>query len=326
PSRRITNQHWESLVSTSDEWIQKNIGIRERSRIGPEETTTDMGVHSAKLAIETAGVDPASIDFILCATNSQDDLWPSTAAKIQERLGIKTTSLDLQAGCSGWLFGVRLGTSLLGSGQAKRVLVVGSDALTRFLNYYDRDNMLFGDGSGSCILDLDPSYTARRLPVPIFDTGTLPSRAMALETIYTEKENAMEKYLAREDMSLANRPIPSMEGRTAMKYALTKTKESIASVLSQARAMGIEKEDIALYAPHQTNALVVQSLCEFAGFPIEKIPYTLDKYGGISTAGIPTGLYEHYRAGKLKKGDLVLSSAYGAGFTYGAMIFEWGVD
>ena len=90
------------------------------------------------------------------------------------------------------------------------MLVVGSDALTRFLNYYDRDNMLFGDGSGSCILDLDPSYSARRLPVPIFDTGTLPSRAMALETIYTEKENAMEKYLARADMSLANRPIPSM--------------------------------------------------------------------------------------------------------------------
>jgi 3-oxoacyl-[acyl-carrier-protein] synthase-3 len=322
PARRITNRHWEELTSTTDEWIQKNVGIIERSRIGADQTTADMGAAASLEALAMAGVEPAELDQILCATNSQDDLWPSTASKIQEKIGaVRATSMDLQAGCSGWVFAMRQAQAMLLTGEAEKVLVVGSDALSRFLNYYDRDNLLFGDGSGACVLT---KAADRRLPRILFETGTVPSRALSLETIYTESQNAMEFYLERRDMSTAKRPRPFMDGRLSLKLALTKCKESMEGVLALAKKHGIEKSDIAHYVPHQTNIHVLKALADFLGFPMEKIHVILTKYGGISTASIPAALSEMNRANKLRPGDLILSSVYGAGFTHGAMIYEWG--
>lgn len=323
PERRTTNEHWEKLARTSSDWILRNVGIRERSRIGANETTADMGAAASKAALTMAGISADKIDWILCGTNSQDDLWPSTASKIQDQIGAtNAASMDLQAGCSGWVFGMRQAQGLLLSGEASCVLVVGSDALSRFLNYYDRDNLLFGDGAGAAVLTL--SKDSRRLSRMLFSTGTVPSRALALETIYTESQNAMEFYLEGRDMSTANRPKPSMDGRLSLKLALTKCKESMSNVLDQAKKIGIEKSDIAYYVPHQTNMLILKALAEFIEFPMEKVEVIVDKYGGISTASIPTALSEMNAAGKLKPGDLILSSVYGAGFTYGAMLYEWG--
>lgn len=323
PERRITNDHWEKLAQTSSEWILKNVGIHERSRIGANETTSDMGAAASRQALAMAGISADRVDWILCGTNSQDDLWPSTASKIQEQIGaINAASMDLQAGCSGWVFGMRQAQGLLLSGEASCVLVVGSDALSRFLNYYDRDNLLFGDGAGAAVLILSPD--PKRLKRILFSTGTVPSRALALETIYTESQNAMEFYLDGRDMSTAARPKPSMDGRLSLKLALTKCKESMTRVLEEAKTIGIDKKDITYYVPHQTNALILKALADFLEFPMERVEVIVDKYGGISTASIPTALSEMNTAGKLKKGDLILSSVYGAGFTYGAMLYEWG--
>lgn len=322
PGRRITNRHWEQLTNTTDDWIQKNVGIIERSRIEADQTTADMGAVAARQALEMAEIEAKDLDQILCATNSQDDLWPSTASKIQEKIGaLNAASMDLQAGCSGWVFAMRQAQAMILAGEARHILVVGSDALSRFLNYYDRDNLLFGDGSGACVLT--PAED-RRLPRILFHTGTVPSRALSLETIYTEEQNAMEYYLERRDMSTVKRPRPFMDGRLSLKLALTRCKESMEGVLNLAKQHGIAKSDIAHYVPHQTNIHVLGALAEFLEFPLEKVHVILKKYGGISTASIPTALSEMNREGRLKKGDLILSSVYGAGFTYGAMIYEWG--
>ncbi len=322
PARRITNRHWEELTDTSDEWIQKNVGIIERSRIDADQTTADMGAAASVQALAMAGVKPEELDLVICATNSQDDLWPSTASKIQDKIGAgAATSVDLQAGCSGWVFGMRQAQAMVLSGEASKVLVVGSDALSRFLNYYDRNNLLFGDGSGACVVT---QAEERRLPRILFHTGTVPSRALSLETIYTESQNAMEFYLERRDMSIAERPRPFMDGRLSLKLALTKCKESMEGALALAKNYGISKSDIAHYVPHQTNIHVLRALADFVEFPMEKIHVILTKYGGISTASIPAALSEMNREGRLKKGDLILSSVYGAGFTHGAMIYEWG--
>ena len=325
PTRRITNQQWEKLVPTTDLWIQENIGIKERSRIEADRTTTDMGEESAKLALEMAGVKGEEIDFIICATNSQDHLYPSTASKIQTRLGAKkASSLDVQAGCTGWLFAMRLGTSLVQSGESKNVLVIGSDALSRALNFNDRSTVLFGDGSGSALLQADSNPdSSKKLTSPLFYTGTEPSLAMQQPTIYQEQFNALEDYLAGKDMDHLKRPLPSMDGKASLKLALTKSREAIDAIFTKAAEFGIKQSDLNAYIPHQTNVHVIKALCEHTGFPFEKIPFTLEKYGGISTAGLPTGLCEHLKNGFLKKGDLVLCTGYGAGFTYGAMLFYW---
>lgn len=329
PARRISNQDWERLVDTTDEWIRKNIGIGERSRIGVDETTADMGHAAAKIALEQAALPADRLDFVICATNSQDDNFPATASKIQDLLGVKNaTAFDLQAGCTGWLYGMRLATGLLQSGQAGNVLVVGTDALSRALNFHDRSTTLFGDGSGAAVLCTGPpadspadDAQSKRLPAPLFFTHCEPSYAMRQPSIYREELNRMEDFQDGKDMSTVERPIPSMQGKVSMKLALQNTRRAMDEVLRMARERGLERFDV--FVPHQTNIHIIKALCEHAGVDFADIPYTLEKYGGISTAGIPTGIYEHHRAGKIKPGDLILTCGYGAGFTTGAMLFEW---
>lgn len=324
PPRRVTNSDIEKVTDTTDSWMRENVGIIERSRIAPDETTTDMGVKSSRIALETAGISAKELDFIICGTNTQDHLYPSTASKIQAKLGaVGATTMDVQAGCTGWLFSMRLAAGLVRGGQAHRILVVGTDALSRAMNYYDRSSALFGDGSGAAVLVRgEPGKTPLD---PLFATITTPSLALEQGTFCNEEDNAFENYLAKKDMTMTRKPAPRMDGRVSLKLALTDTRAMIDKVFAQASSLGITKSDVDMFVPHQTNVHVVKALCEHAEFPFEKIPYTLDKYGGISTAGMPTGLYEHYRAGKIKKGDLVLCAGYGAGFTSGAMLFRWNV-
>ena len=325
PTRRITNQHWEELVDTSDQWIRENLGIRERARIEADRTPTDLGVAASRRALEMSGLPAGELDFVLCATNSQADLFPSTASRIQEQIGAhRATAMDIQAGCTGWIYGMQLAGALVRSGEAGRVLIVGAEALTRSLNLYDRSSSLFGDGSGACIVEHKPNREPRRLQSIVAVTRTIPSMAMHHPTIYSEKENALELYLAREDLTTVQRPLPVMDGKASLKLALTRTLEVVDEVLAKAsETYGIERGDIAHFIPHQTNVHIVRRFCEHVGHAFEKIPYTLEKYGGISTAGIPTGLAEHVAAGHIQTGDLILACGYGAGCTVGAMIMEW---
>ena len=325
PERRITNQHWEKLTETSDAWIRENTGIGERSRVEPGMTTVDMGARAATVALASAGLAPSDLDRVICATNTQGFLYPSTASQIQGRIGAgNAAAMDLQAGCTGWLYGFYLSSGLLEAERSGPILLVGTDALSLALNMYDRSSLLFGDGAGAAVLL--PGSPPDRLARPLFSLRTVPSMAMQQATIVDETRNRFEDYLEGRDMSLVQRPLPSMDGKTSLRLALTETRACLDEVLEQARTLGIDRADVDVFIPHQTNAKVVRALAEHVSYPPEKVPAVLERYGGISTAGIPTALFEHHRAGHIRKGDLVLCCGYGAGFTAAAVLFSWGCD
>ena len=324
PSRRITNAHWEQLADTTDAWIRENTGIGERSRVDPGMTTVDMGVRAAEVALASSGISATDLDRVICATNTQGFLYPSTASQIQDRIGATSAAaMDLQAGCTGWLYGFYLATGLLEAERSGPILLVGTDALTLALSMYDRSSLLFGDGAGAAVLL--PGPPAERLPRPLFSLRTAPSMAMQQPTILDESRNRFEDYLEKKDMSHVSRPSPSMDGKASLRLALNETRACLDDVLTQAEALGIGRADVDVFVPHQTNAKVVNALAAHVGFPQGKIPHILEKYGGISTAGIPTALFEHHRAGLIHTGDLVLCCGYGAGFTAAAVLFAWGV-
>ncbi len=324
PARRITNQHWESLVDTTDAWIRENIGIVERSRVEPGMTTVDMGIRAARRALESAGIEPGRLDRIVCATNTQGYLYPSTASQIQEQLGAHSaSSLDVQAGCTGWLYALQLATALIEADRCGPILVVGTDALSLALNMYDRNSLLFGDAAGAAVLVAGPAHP--RLPRPIFSQRTTPSMAMRQPTVVDEERNRFEDYLEGRDMRSVSRPLPHMDGRTSLRLALQDTRACLDDVLTEAASLGITTADIDVFVPHQTNAKVRQALCDHIGYPVEKVPPILERFGGISTAGIPTALFELHEAGNIRPGDLVLACGYGAGFTSAATLFAWNV-
>lgn len=336
PPRRLTNAEVESFTDTTAAWIETNVGIKTRSRIGETQTLADLGAGATNKALKMAGVAADEIDFILCATNSQDDIFPSTASKIQKAIGAAgATAMDLQAGCTGWLYGMRMGTALVQSGQARRVLVVGVESLIRSLYLYDRNSSLFGDAAGATILTNRETNTETNTTTntatsaegeiftPIFVTHTTPSFALHHPAIHREELNRVEDYVAGKDMTNVTRPRAVMDGKASMKLALTTVTKAIDDVLEVASRHGIGRDDIDVFMPHQTNIHVIKKFCQHLNYPFEDVPLILDKYGCVSTASIPTGLFEHHAAGRIKPGDLVLCAGYGAGWTAGAMLFRW---
>ncbi|MCR9143185.1 MAG: ketoacyl-ACP synthase III [bacterium] len=333
PPRQLTNAEVESFTDSSAAWIEANVGIKTRSRIGATQTLSDLGAAAGAKALTMAGVQAAQIDFILCATNSQDDIFPSTASKIQKALGADgATAMDLQAGCTGWLYGMRLGTALVQSGQARRVLVVGVESLIRSLYLYDRNSALFGDAAGATLIttaacenDHQTQDQSRESFAPIFSTHTTPSFALHHPAIHREELNRVEDYVAGKNMDQVTRPKPVMDGRASMKLALTSVTHAIDDVFAQAQQFGIGPKDLQVFMPHQTNIHIIKKFCEYLDYPFEDVPLILDKYGCVSTASIPTGLFEHHAAARIRPGDLVLCAGYGAGWTAGALLFRWDI-
>ncbi len=336
PSRRITNQDWYELAGSDDswfKWIIESSGIVERSRIEPESTIADMGVKASLKALTLTNCNnPESIDLIICATSTPDAVLPSTASKIQSKLSaVNATSFDINASCAGWLFGMRTAVAMIQSKQAEKVLVVGTEAHSRIVNFYDRTNIIFGDAAGAAILER--GHTKKRsnqklqkkdLTSPIFSTGTIPSLSIQLPTIFREQYNSMEEYIAHNDMGQIERPLPEINGKVVRQLAF-QSKKSMDRVMKMAREFDITIGDIDMFVPHQTTISMVQDFCDHISYPFEKIPYTLDKYGSIGSASIPVSISEHFVNGKIQKGDLILCHTFGAGFTYGSMLFEWGI-
>lgn len=339
PPRRLSNAQIESFTDTTAAWIETNAGIRTRSRIGADQSLAELGAAAARKALAMAEIPPADIDFILCATNSQDDIFPSTASKIQAALGADAaTSLDVQAGCTGWLYGMRMGTALVQSGQARRVLVVGVESLLRSLYLYDRNSALFGDAAGATVITVESSgasdsnqssgagESVSEAVLPLFVTHTTPSFALHHPAIHREELNRVEDYAAGKDMGTVPRPLPVMDGRASMKLALTTVEKCLDDLFALAeRQAGIRRSDVAVFMPHQTNIHIIKKFCELLEYPFENVPLILDKYGCVSTASIPTGLSEWHAAGRIQPGDLVLCAGYGAGWTVGATLFRWDV-
>ncbi len=298
PKKVLTNFDLEKMVDTSDEWITTRTGIKERRIADTSETVSDMAVKSAISAMEEADITPEDIDAIIVATLSPENQFPSTACLVQEKLGIrKAFAFDISAACSGFLFGLEVGWSLIKAGRVRKVLLIGAEKISSIVNWKDRSTcVLFGDGSASAILS-NSEDNSDILALKIYSDGSM------WHLLYAPLCGHI-----------------NMKGRELFKVAVRSMEEACREVMNIA---GVSSEDIDLVVPHQANIRIINSLAEKLDIPKEKVFTNIHKYGNTSAASIPIALYEAFKEGKLKRGDIVLLTAMGGGLTWGATILRF---
>lgn len=313
PDEVLTNQHFESYLDTSDDWIVSRTGIRERRRAAPDETTSTMAVKASRLAIEDAGLAVGDIDVIICATATGDCQFPATAAFIQAALGAEgVPAFDISAACAGFMYGAINAAGLLASGVYECALVIGAETLTRCADAQDRATaILFGDGAGAAVL---ARSTSPDHAILYHDLGCDGTRA---ELIWIPAGGSR---LPTSEKTVAERlQFMRMRGREVYKFAVMKMQELIDRTLE---ATNLTPDDLKLVIPHQSNLRIIESVRQRLELPREKIAVNIDRYGNTSAASVIISLDEGRRDGTLKPGDLVLLVAIGAGLTWGTMLIR----
>jgi 3-oxoacyl-[acyl-carrier-protein] synthase-3 len=310
PSRVVTNAELSRKVDTSDEWITQRTGIRERRIAADGETTSDMGIKAALAALAAAGVDAQSIDLIVLATSTPDNTFPASAVAIQAGLGItQGAAFDLQAVCSGFVYGLATADGLLHSGAFKRALVIGSETFSRLLDWTDRTTcVLFGDGAGAVVLE---SQT---------QPGTREDRGILTSHLRSDGRYRSKLYVDGGPSSTGTVGHLRMEGRAVFKHAVAMISDAIEQALA---ATGYRAEDIDWFVPHQANKRIIDDSARKLGIPPERVILTVEKHGNTSAASIPLALSVGVADGRIKRGNLVLMEAMGGGFTWGATLVRW---
>ena len=315
PQRVLTNEDLEKIVETSDEWITRRTGIKERriARKEAGESTTDLGTRAARAAIEMADVSPDQIDTIVVGTVTADHLFPSAACMIQKELEANNAAAyDLSAGCSGFIYGLEAANNSIRQGTADTVLVVGTERLSSIINWQDRGTcVLLGDGAGAVVLRKADAKGG------VLSTHT-QSDGRYWDLLCSKEGN---DYLPETLPDVSLRPYHlTMEGNRLFKQAVS----SMAGMAEKALAQnGLTRDDIHLVVPHQANLRILQAVAEKIGMPMEKFFTNLEKYGNTSSASIPIALDEAHRSGLLSPGDHILLVSFGAGLTWGASILQW---
>jgi 3-oxoacyl-[acyl-carrier-protein] synthase-3 len=310
PSRVLANAELSRMVDTSDEWIIQRTGIRERHIAAEGETTSDMALAAARAALAAAGVPAQSIDLIVLATSTPDNTFPAAAVSVQAGLGITHgAAFDLQAVCSGFVFGLATIDGLLKTGAFKRALVIGSETFSRILDWKDRTTcVLFGDGAGAVVLE------AQR------EAGTREDRGILSTHLRSDGRHKAKLYVDGGPSSTQTVGHLRMEGRAVFKHAVA----MITDVIEDAfEATGYTAEDIDWFVPHQANKRIIDDTAKKLGIAPEKVVVTVDKHGNTSAASIPLALTVAVADGRIKRGDLVMLEAMGGGFTWGAALLRW---
>ena len=313
PEKVLTNFDLEKMVDTSDEWIRTRTGIQERHIATPEEAASDLVIKAAQNAIEMAGIETSTIDMIIIGTITPDTPFPSTGCWVSAALGLKgIPAFDVSAACSGFLYALIVADGLVRSGFAKRVLVSGVELMTKITNWDDRGTcVLFGDGAGAAIVELSDD-----------DSGILASYWGAdgtLGDLLIQKAGGSRMPPTHETVD-KNLHTVQMKGNEVFKHAVKTMALAAGKVLEEAN---VKPEDISLFIPHQANIRIIDATIRRFGIPSEKTVITIHKIGNISSATIPISLDLAMREGRIKKGDLVLFDAFGAGFTWAAVLVKW---
>lgn len=310
PKRRMTNADLAKIVDTTDDWIVERTGIRARHIADETEFTSTLGTLAAKQALVRAGIDPVDIDLIVCATATPDRTFPATAVRIQADLGvIKGAAFDVQAVCSGFVYGMTIADSLIRTGQATRALVIGAETFSRILDWTDRSTcVLFGDGAGAVVLEATPQHGTRD------DRGILSTRLRSdgryEEQLYVDGGPGSTKTVGH----------LRMNGREVFRHAVQK----ISGVMEETLvASGFAADEIDLFIPHQANQRILNGVAQKLGVSPGKIVITLDQHGNTSAASIPLALNHAFEQHRLKEGDVVMMEAMGGGFTWGAVLLRW---
>ena len=309
PQRVLTNDELARMVDTSDDWIVQRTGIRKRHIAAPGEFTSDIGLNAARAALADAGVDAADIDLIVLATSTPDNTFPATAVSIQAGLGIKHgAAFDLQAVCSGFVYGMATVDSLLKTGMAKRALVIGAETFSRILDWTDRGTcVLFGDGGGAVVLEAQPAEQAN-------------GRGVLTTQLRSDGRHKEKLYVDGGPSSTGTVGHLRMEGREVFRHAVG----MITDVVHHAfEATGCTAADIDWFVPHQANKRIIDGSAHKLGIDPAKVVTTVDKHGNTSAASIPLALAAARADGRIKSGDLILLEAMGGGFTWGAVLLRW---
>ncbi len=313
PKKLLTNADLERMVDTSDDWIRTRTGIETRHIAADSEDTSDLCVHAAEAALEKAGLTPDDIDFIMVGTASPDYVVPSTACLVQSKLGATHAgAMDFSAGCSGYIYGVTLASQFIRSGLYKHVLVIGAEVLSRLVNWADRSTcILFGDGAGAAIMgpvEDGYGYIASELGSDGSLGGILNIPASGIAEPVTHR--AID----------SGRIYIHMEGSEVFKHAVRHMEATTEAVMKKA---DITIDDVALFIAHQANYRIIHATAKKLGVPEEKVYVNVNKYGNTSAASVGIALDEAVAEGRLKKGDYLVLTGFGAGLTWGSVVLKW---
>ena len=311
PERRVTNFDLAQIVDTSDAWITERTGIKERRVAGDGETTASLAIEAGQAAIKDAGIDPGDIGCCIVATCTSEQPIPPTSSFVQEGLGLRCGAFDIDAACSGFVYALVAGASMVASGAMGPVLVIGAETLTRVVDPTDRSTIiLFGDGAGAVVLT--PSDDVGLLAWDLGCDGSLTG--LLGIPAGGSRQPVTPEALANGDHWL------KMDGREVFRRAVRVIVDSARATLEQA---GVTADDVALFVPHQANVRIIDAAATKLGLPSERTFVNIDRYGNTSAASVPIALAEAADAGRLNKGDLVLLSGFGAGMSWASALVRW---
>ena len=306
PERVMTNQELEEFVDTSDEWIQERTGIKQRHIAAEGETTCDLAVHAARRAMEAADKDPGDIDLIVLATTTADQIFPSTACEVQQKLDIHgCPAFDIQAVCTGFVYALSVADKFIRTGGATRALVIGAETFTRILDWQDRATcVLFGDGAGAVVIEAAE------------EPGIISTHLHA---------DGAYKDLLQVPRGIGNGtcdgdPYVEMRGNEVFKMAVTTLGRIVDETLG---ANGMKKSDIDWLIPHQANTRIIQATARKLDLPMEQVVVTVGEHGNTSAASIPLAFDTAVRDGRIRRGETLLMEAFGGGFTWGSVLLRY---
>ncbi len=312
PERVVPNAYFESFVETTDEWIRERTGIRERRFAGPGETTGSLATLAARRALHAAGVTAGALDLIVVATCTPDRPLPATAAYVQRELGVSCPAFDMNAACAGFIYGLATGSAFLTSGGADRILVIGAEVLSRVINMHDRTTcVLFGDGAGAVVLE------------PSEEPGVMDS-ALHLDgneyELLTIPAGGVEEPANPDSVAGHRHAIVMSSGQAVFKKAVIGMASACAGLLEK---NGLSREQVDVVIPHQANARIIAAVRDRLHLDPERVFVDMEWVGNTSAASIPIAMDRAWRAGRLSPGDVVLTTAFGAGLAWGANLLRW---
>ena len=316
PPRILTNQDLEKMVDTDDNWILERTGIRERHIADASMATSDMAIEAARCALKRRGADPSEVNAIIVCTVTPDMMFPATACLVQNGLGARRAwGFDLVAACSGFVYGLTTAAHLVGAGTHKKVLVIGADTMSRIIDYTDRSTcILFGDGAGAMLIEA---------------VGEGEDGAGFIDFLgeidgsggdYLKMPAGGSRLPASHETVDERQHFVHQEGQQVFKYAVRKMYESCAELLAR---NGLTARDVGVLIPHQANRRIIMASAERLGIPPEKVLINIERYGNTTAATIPLATQDAIEQGRLRKGDLVVFAAVGAGYTVGAGLWRW---
>jgi len=313
PEYRLTNDELSTMVETTDEWIMQRIGIKER-RILKEGATSDMGAEAVRGLLKKTGTKPEEVEVIICATITADYHFPSTANLISDKVGAtRAWSFDLSAACSGFVFGMQVASNLVQSGIYRKVILVGADMMSAITDYTDRTTCpLFGDGAGAVLIEpVEEGLGVRDAILQVDGAGV---KHLLMKAGGSARPPSHETVDAREHFVF-------QEGQAVFKVAVSQMADVSVDIMKK---NGLSPEDLNWLVPHQANMRIIEAVARRMGIPREKVMINIEKYGNTTAATIPLCLWEW--ESKLKKGDNLILSAFGGGFTWGSMYLRWAYD